>query len=173
MNGSYFLFLSLFIASLVIRSSYEVLKKSGKVNPESKPLFAAVFTAMCLMWISWFGMCPLDPFPIALPDQVRWTGFVLVVVGSVLAVGGLVQLRGVENIDRLVTTGLFSKLRHPMYTGFLCWIVGWSTCQSALASAAVGLLGIGNILYWRRLEENALELSYGEIYRVYRERTWF
>jgi protein-S-isoprenylcysteine O-methyltransferase Ste14 len=173
MNASYFLFLGLFIACLVIRSSYEVLKKSGKVSPKSKPLFAGVFTAMCVLWTSWFGMCPVDPLPKALPDQVRWAGLALVLIGIALAVGALVQLRGLESIDRLITTGVFSRLRHPMYTGFLFWIIGWSTYHGALMSFLAGLVGIGNILYWRRLEERKLESEYGEIYRVYCKQTWF
>jgi len=94
-------------------------------------------------------------------------------VALVLAVGGLVQLRGVEHIDHLVTTGLFSRIRHPMYAGFVLWIVGWATSYGALGSLTVGALCIGNILYWRHLEENALEAQYGERYRAYRLGTWF
>jgi protein-S-isoprenylcysteine O-methyltransferase Ste14 len=79
----------------------------------------------------------------------------------------------VENIDHLVTTGLFSRIRHPMYAGFILWIVGWVVRDGAVVSLAVGLVGIGNILYWRRLEERALESGYGEVYRTYRQQTWF
>ena len=173
MEARFSLLFCLYVACLLIRSSYEVLKKSGRVNPRSKSLFAVVFTAMCVLWMSWFGMCPLDPSPVALPDLVRWTGFALVIIGTGLAVGALVQLRGLENIDRLITTGLFSRLRHPMYTGFLFWIVGWSTYHGALTSFFVGLVGIGNILYWRQLEEKRLESYYGAAYRTFRKQTWF
>ncbi|MDD4767906.1 MAG: hypothetical protein PHF87_10085 [Desulfotomaculaceae bacterium] len=34
-------------------------------------------------------------------------------------------------------------------------------------------VGIGNIIYWKRLEEEELESRYGEIYREYRKGTWF
>jgi len=60
-----------------------------------------------------------------------------------------------------------------MYAGFVLWIVGWVVCYGAVASLAVGLLCIGNILYSRRLEERGLESLYGEDYRVYRQATWF
>ena len=173
MNTNFAAFLFLFLGCLLVRSTYEVLKKSGRVNPRNRLLFAVVFTAMCALWISWFGMCPLDPLPLPLPDPVRWIGFGIVVIGLGLAVGALLQLRGLENIDHLITTGLFSKLRHPMYTGFLSWIVGWSTYHGALASFLAGLLGIFNVLYWRRLEEQHLESQFGETYRVYRKQTWF
>ena len=97
----------------------------------------------------------------------------MVILGMALAIGAVVQLRGVENIDHLVTTGLFFRLRHPMYTGFILWILGWATYHGAFLSLVIGFVGIGNILYWRQLEEAALKSSYGEDYRVYRERTWF
>jgi methanethiol S-methyltransferase len=80
---------------------------------------------------------------------------------------------GPEDKGDLVTTGLFSRLRHPMYVGFVLWIVGWVVRQGAIASLAVGLVCIGNILYWRHLEEGGLESRYGEDYRVYRQGTWF
>jgi protein-S-isoprenylcysteine O-methyltransferase Ste14 len=79
----------------------------------------------------------------------------------------------VENVDHLVTTGLFAKIRHPMYAGFILWIVGWATTYGAFVSLAAGVLCIGNILYWRHLEEGALEACYGARYRDYRAGTWF
>jgi len=173
MNPIYFVFLGLFVVCLIIRIGYEVLKKAGRVNPRSKSLFAFIFTAMCVLWISWFSMCPIDPFPISLPDALRWISLSLVILGVGLSIGALVQLKGLENVERLVTTGLFSRIRHPMYTGFLSWIVGWSMYYGALTSFIFGVIAVGNILYWRRLEEGTLELQYGESYRVYRKNTWF
>ena len=71
MNNDYSIFLSLYLGSLIIRTGYELLKKAGRVNPKSKIIFAVVFVAMCLMWDSWFSLCPLDPFRLTLPDLVR------------------------------------------------------------------------------------------------------
>jgi protein-S-isoprenylcysteine O-methyltransferase Ste14 len=173
MNTNYLVFLGLYLGSLIVRTCYELLKKAGKVNPKSTIVFAAIFAVMCLMWVSWFNMGPLDPWRLALPSIVRWIGLGVVIVGMGLAVGALVQLRGVENIDHLVTAGLFSKLRHPMYTGFIFWILGWAIFHGAVVSLVVGFVGIGNILYWRRLEDENLEEWYGESYREYRQRTWF
>jgi len=84
-----------------------------------------VFAAMCLMLLSWHFLGPLDPLLLSLPGIVRRVGLAGWVVGLDLAVGGVIQLRGLENIDHLVTSGLFSRLRHPMYTGFVLWILGW------------------------------------------------
>jgi protein-S-isoprenylcysteine O-methyltransferase Ste14 len=173
MNDIYYLFLLLFVCGLLTRNVYEVLKKSGRVDLKSKTLFAFIFTAMCVLWISWFTMCPMDPQRFSLPDIWRWMSLGAYVAGMVLCIGAVIQLRGLENINHLVTAGLFSRVRHPMYTGFMLWIVGWGCFHGATISLAVGLLAIGSILYWRNLEDNALESRYGEVYRVYRARTWF
>jgi len=64
-------------------------------------------------------------------------------------------------------------VRHPMYLGFMTWIVGWALAQGAIVSLAVGLAGIVNIFFWRHLEEQHLESCYGDVYRAYRAKTWF
>ena len=173
MNSTFLLAAGLCLLGLAIRSSYEVLKKAGQVDTKNAALFAVVFVAMCVMLASWPAMCPLDPWRLAVPAFVRGAGNSAVIAALALAVGGLVQLRGLENIDHLVTTGLFARIRHPMYTGFILWIVGWVLRDGAVASLVVGAVCIGNILYWQRLEEAALESQYGEEYRSYRVQTWF
>ncbi len=173
MVNNYIILAALFILSLSIRSGYELLKDAGKVKPESKPLFAFIFTTMCALWVSWFSLCPLDPFKVAMPEAVRAIGMALFASGMILAIGALLQLKGLENIDHLETSGLYARIRHPMYTGFILWILGWSMYHNALFSLFIGMLGIANILHWRSLEERRLAVQYGDAYLRYRSTTWF
>ena len=173
MMGGFLGLVALYLAALAVRTSYELLKKAGRVDPRSQALFAVILVDMILLWASWFTACSMDPVRLVLPTVVRQAGLATLVLGLVLAVGALLQLRGVENIDHLVTTGFFGRVRHPMYLGFTCWIVGWAVYQQAGVGLAVGLAGIANILLWRHLEEQHLEALYGEAYRTYRARTWF
>lgn len=173
MRTVWFVVTALCLLGLTIRTGYEVGKLRGRVDVSNRGLFAVVFVAMITMLLAWPMMCPHEPWRLALPDVVRWLGRGLVGVALVLALGGLIQLRGVENVDHLVTTGLYSRIRHPMYAGFILWIVGWAVTYGSVVSLGVGLLCIGNILYWRHLEEDALEARYGERYRDYRVGTWF
>ncbi len=173
MATSYLLIASLCLIGLSVRTVYEIRKRAGRVDTRSPVLFAVVFVAMCVMLASWPFLCPLDRWRIAVPAAVRWLGLGSALGGLVLAVAGLVQLRALENVDHLVTAGVFARLRHPMYTGFILWIAGWCLREGAVVSAGVGLVCIANILYWRGLEEAALEAQYGEAYRSYRLGTWF
>jgi protein-S-isoprenylcysteine O-methyltransferase Ste14 len=173
MDRTYLFVAGLCLISLAIRTGYELLKKVGRVDTNNRAVFAVVFVAMCLMLLSWPVMCRRDPWRIAVPYVARWISLGVLVAAPGMAIGGMLQLRGVENIDHLVTTGLFSRLRHSMYVGFILWIVGWVVRYGAVVSLAAGVLCIGNILYWRQLEENALESQYGDVYRSYRRGTWF
>lgn len=173
MHTTYLFFISICLIGLVVRTSYELLKKKGKLNQKSNTVFAIVFVAMCLLLSSWIFMCPLDPWHINLPSVVKLSGLGILIIGSGTALGGVIQLRGLENIDHLVTSGLFSRIRHPMYTGFILWIIGWVICYGAAASLIVALVCIGNILYWRQIEEENLLSAYGETYLKYRMKTWF
>jgi protein-S-isoprenylcysteine O-methyltransferase Ste14 len=173
MTTEFLVLVILFLMSLAIRCGYELLKEAHKINPESKPIFAAILTVMCILWVSWFTLCRLDPFRIDLPDPVRWIGLATFALGMVLAVGALVQLRGVENIDHLVTSGLFKRIRHPMYVGFIAWILGWSVFHGAVVSLGIGLIGVVCVLWWRHLEEARLDVQFGTRYHEYKLSTWF
>ncbi len=173
MNSTYLLVAGLCLVGLATRTIYEVLKHAGRVDTKNPAVFAVVFVAMCVMLTSWPVMGPLDPWPIAVPGAVRGIATGAIAVALALAIGALLQLRGLEGIDHLITTGLFSKLRHPMYTGFVLWIAGWTLRDGAIVSLAIGVVGIASVLYWRWLEEEALYGQYGEAYRAYRRGTWF
>ena len=163
----------LFLTCLAIRTTYEILKERDRINSKNKSIFAIVFTAMCILWLSWFTLCPADPNIFQFPAIIHWIGFTVFIIGMILAIGALIQLRGVENIDHLVTTGMFKKIRHPMYIGFISWIFGWSVYHGALLSLGIGSIGVLSILWWKHLEEERLEHQFGSAYTTYRQTTWF
>jgi len=156
-----------------VRTSYEVLKDRGRVNSKNPALFGTVFAAMIVLWASWFSLCPMDPAILPLSRAIRYAGFAVFLLGLILAIGALVQLRGLENINHLVTNGLFAWCRHPMYVGFIAWIIGWSVYHGAVVSFVLGMITTANILYWRGLEEKHLGIQFGEAYQEYKRRTWF
>jgi protein-S-isoprenylcysteine O-methyltransferase Ste14 len=169
----YLILVGVCLVALAIRTGYELFKKAGKVDPHNKVIFAVVFVAMIVMLLSWPLLSPLDPLHLNVPAFVQWLGLAALAVGSYLAVGGLLSLRGVENIDHLVTGGLYARLRHPMYTGFVLWIAGWVLFHGAAASLMPGIICIANIIYWSRLEDAKLASQFGDAYHQYRMHTWF
>jgi protein-S-isoprenylcysteine O-methyltransferase Ste14 len=171
-NSPYAFVLALCLSGLGIRVIYEELKKAGKIDPKNKLTFAVVVLGMSLFLPSWALLCPLDPWRFDPPSVIVWLGILMVVFGAVLAFSGLIALRGVENIDHLVTGGLFRWLRHPMYTGFILFILGWVVLNGALMTLIPATVSIACILYWAHLEEAVLIKAYGDTYLEYRKTTW-
>lgn len=173
MDNTFVMLSVCFLVCLAVRDCYEILKERGRIPEGSRTAFIVVFTAMCGLWSSWFTLGRLDPYRAGLPEALRWAGWIMTGCGTFLAVGALVQLRGLEGIDHLVTRGLFRRLRHPMYLGFMLWIVGWCISWDAAGAAVLGVPALLSILWWRRLEDRRLEVQFGEAYEEYRKSTWF
>jgi protein-S-isoprenylcysteine O-methyltransferase Ste14 len=74
---------------------------------------------------------------------------------------------------QLVTRGMYSKLRHPVYVfGSLAWLgallalLGWK-------ALTIGMLLVVIQFGRVRREERVLEEAFGPEYEAYRRRTWF
>jgi protein-S-isoprenylcysteine O-methyltransferase Ste14 len=76
-----------------------------------------------------------------------------------------------EGKGELVTTGIYSVIRHPQYTGFELITLGM-LCEWATIPLLV-MWPILGILYYRlaRREENEMEQEFGDSYRLYKAET--
>jgi protein-S-isoprenylcysteine O-methyltransferase Ste14 len=72
----------------------------------------------------------------------------------------------------LVTTGVYRRVRHPMYASALLWSLGQALLLPNWITALAGLLGFC-ILYCGRVrrEELLMLKTFGEEYRKYMLRT--
>jgi protein-S-isoprenylcysteine O-methyltransferase Ste14 len=167
----YIVILCLCLIGLSIRTVYEFLKRSGRVDTKNKTVFWIVFVGMVLMLCSWIFLGHFDPVPLLIPTPIRWFGLLLVLLAAALALLGVLRLKGLENIKQLATDGIYSKLRHPMYGGFILWVIGWTIYHGSGVTTAVALICIADILLWRKFEEADLQLKYGEAYLMYKKAT--
>jgi protein-S-isoprenylcysteine O-methyltransferase Ste14 len=169
----YIVTLCLCLIGLSIRTVYEFLKRSGRVDTKNKTVFWIVFVGMVLMLCSWIFLGHFDPVPLPIPTPIRWFGLVLVLLAVALALLGVLRLKGLENIKQLATDGIYSKLRHPMYGGFILWIIGWTIYHQLGVTIAVAFICIADILLWRKFEEADLLQKHGAAYLMYKKATWF
>ena len=74
---------------------------------------------------------------------------------------------------QLVTRGLYSKIRHPIYVfgtlAFLFVVLALQGWPALIIWVVVILIQVGRI----RREERVLAETFGEEYMAYRSRTWF
>lgn len=111
-------------------------------------------------------------------DTVRWLGVIVFVIGGILRLwpvyvlgrrfSGLVAIQPGHT---LVTTGIYSIIRHPSYLGLLINPLGWALAfRSVVGLILTALLLIPTVARIR--SEEALLLSqFGDEYEAYRART--
>lgn len=168
----FFILVVVCIVTHIIRTIYEVLKHK-KLLKASNLSFVIVFINMLILWGSWVVLCSLDIHKIKLPATIRYFGLVLFCCGIISFLLGLSTIKSLESYEgELITKGIYSKIRHPMYLGFILWLLGSPIFFGALSSFILSFLFIGNVLFWRYLEEKEL-LKRFATYSTYMKSTLF
>lgn len=106
-------------------------------------------------------------------------GFVLILAGLLTTVTAQLTMGdswriGVDGSQRteLVTTGVFSRVRNPIFTGMLLAVLGFLLLiPNPVSLAAVVILTASLEIQVRRVEEPYLARTHGEAYERYRART--
>jgi len=111
-------------------------------------------------------------------DAVRWVGVLLFALGGALRIwpvfllgnrfSGLVAIQPVHT---LLTTGLYSIIRHPSYLGLLMNSLGWGLAFRSGVGVAITALLLPPLLARIRAEEALLRSQFGEEYDADRART--
>jgi protein-S-isoprenylcysteine O-methyltransferase Ste14 len=110
-------------------------------------------------------------------DAIRRLGLALLLVG----LGGVILARYTlgrsfsirPKATELVTTGIYSRIRNPIYVSSVIFIAGLivTVRRPALVLLLVVIIPV-QIIRARR-EARVLEAKFGEAYREYRRGTWF
>src|SRR6266511_2222684 len=73
----------------------------------------------------------------------------------------------------LVTTGVYRRVRHPMYSAFWLWALAQALLLPNWIAGPAGLIGFGTLFFLRVGREEALMIeTFGEEYRRYMARSW-
>jgi protein-S-isoprenylcysteine O-methyltransferase Ste14 len=130
------------------------------------------FQIVAVVGLFWFLTTWSGPW-----NMTRYIGTVLVAVGISFIAIARYQLGRSFSVQaeahKLVTTGLYSKIRNPIYVFGIVMIagmililgrpVGWLVLAAAI---------VGQTIRARR-EARVLEAAFGDAYREYRRKTWF
>jgi protein-S-isoprenylcysteine O-methyltransferase Ste14 len=111
-------------------------------------------------------------------DTLRWVGVVLFAVGAFLRLlpvyllgdrfSGLVAI---QPGHRLLTTGLYSVIRHPSYLGLLIASLGWSLAFRSVLGLGITVLFLLVLVARIDAEERLLHETFGAEYDAWRART--
>lgn len=119
----------------------------------------------------------LEPGP-AVFVSMTIPGTVIAVAGLVLMAAAFVSLREVIQVapepkagGHLVTTGLYRRLRHPIYSGIVLLVIGLFLREPALYVAFLGVVLIAFLVVKSKFEERLLRERYPE-YAESMRRSW-
>ena len=78
----------------------------------------------------------------------------------------------VRESHKLITEGVYARIRHPMYTAFWLWAVAQALLLPNWVAGLSGLIGFGTLYFLRVGHEERLMIeAFGDTYRAYMERT--
>jgi protein-S-isoprenylcysteine O-methyltransferase Ste14 len=83
--------------------------------------------------------------------------------------GGLPEVLG-GGEQRLATTGIRARVRHPVYLGHLCEMLAWSVGTGLAVCWILTALAVLTGAVMIRMEDRELEARFGEQYRQYRSK---
>jgi protein-S-isoprenylcysteine O-methyltransferase Ste14 len=85
-------------------------------------------------------------------------------------VSGLDELEPDQHRQQLVTSGIRARVRHPIYLGHLCEVVGWCVGTGLVALYALLAFAVVTGFFMISIEDRELEARFGEAYREYKAR---
>jgi protein-S-isoprenylcysteine O-methyltransferase Ste14 len=142
-------------------------------------VMAGILTGVWILPLIRIFTSGLNAFDFRLPSWTAWTGMGLFAVSLAVRWAGQTALGDswsptgdASGNRRLVTTGIYSRIRHPLYASMVLWGLGQ---PMLLPHALAGFGGIlAAVLIWRvrvPAEERALAGAFEEAYVSYAGRT--
>jgi protein-S-isoprenylcysteine O-methyltransferase Ste14 len=100
-------------------------------------------------------------------------GVILIVIGIAIRILAWLQIPNTHRIGSLVTTGIYSRTRNPIYLAFMLIIVGVAFLFPGLLTLIWLIIGIAILYGLAKLEERDLEKVYGNKYLDYKRSVPF
>jgi len=85
-------------------------------------------------------------------------------------ISGLAELEPDRHRQQLVTQGIRTRIRHPIYLGHFCELLGWTIAFGTVSLFAVTAFAILTGAIMLPLEDRELEQRFGPAYRDYRAK---
>lgn len=135
-----------------------------------KGILHVVLLGGALTWVTWkFGAQPWTPGRLAwlllcVPAFALWAT-ARIQLGSSFAMKAKAQ--------ELVTHGLYSKIRNPIYVFGFLFIAGYVLLVGKPIWLLAGVVVVPVQIVRSQKEAKVLEEKFGDAYREYRRKTWF
>ena len=153
---------------------------SRRARVRDRILLAASFTGLFILPVIYVttGAPPVADYPFH--PVLAWFGtavFAVALIGFYRTHRDLGRFWSVtleiRQTHKLVTTGVYRHVRHPMYAAFFLWAIAQALLLPNWIAGPAGLVGFGTLFGLRvRREERMMEAAFGDAYLAYAARTW-
>jgi protein-S-isoprenylcysteine O-methyltransferase Ste14 len=181
---SRFVFVMLAIGWYLIRYEYARRSRREKIQRSDRGLRES---ALLLISLTGLGILPFAYVATAMPRFAAYTFHPIQAwLGLFVAIAALVMFHlthralgrnwsislDVREDHRLVTDGIYRRVRHPMYSAFWLWAIAQALLLPNWVAGFSGVVGFGILFFGRIAREERLMLeTFGDDYRAYMART--
>lgn len=154
------------------------LERSRQFHKERESFLVRLAGGAVLLGYLYVFLPDTRYFDFPLPSPVRWTGAVLMLAGNLIFIAAYAELGKqwsaelvIKDGHRLVVTGIYHWIRHPMYTGFLLFGIGIGLLSANLYGCAYLFVMLVLITIRLKTEEDMMVEVFGDSYKEYKSRT--
>lgn len=177
-------YLILFLIWFGIRGYYRHLANRHRAKSKVRPGFESFLVALNFIGMTGLPLLVvftpiLDTYAFQVPDPVRFVFLVVFALNIWLFVKAHRDLGKnwsmvleIKEEHHLVKTGIYERIRHPMYAHFWIWVVVQGVVLANWLVLVFGTVAWG-LLYFLRVpkEEEMLIVEFGDEYREYVKTT--
>ncbi|MGK7873948.1 MAG: isoprenylcysteine carboxylmethyltransferase family protein [Xenococcaceae cyanobacterium] len=160
---------------LVQRSEDEQLKHLSGILA----LLVLIIGLLGVHWLAIYDFSRSQYLESSAADLASDTVAILLIISSIIINQAAVRILGkffdrltIKPEHQLVTTGIYSLVRHPIYLSYILLFTGFGTMLQSFVSlvllALVCLIWFGNRIM---IEEAMLEKEFGDDYKAYQQNT--
>jgi protein-S-isoprenylcysteine O-methyltransferase Ste14 len=150
-----------------------IFEQDAKTLLLFRSIIPAVLIVSVFIYFSRFGQ--YEPFTI-----IFLLGYLLIITGlivrwiAVLSLGKAFTVKvSILKDQSLKTDGIYKKIRHPSYTGFLMYYLGLGLImQNWICLSILTIAPLVVVLLRIKQEELVLSGHFGDQYKAYTQKTW-
>lgn len=168
-----------FIVIIVAAILPYLKKKTASSHPRKQDVYFQVSGLILLIAILIVSFGNLDGPVYTIQSPLNIIGIIMFIIGLIISINAQATITKnyswtlqIREGHTLVTNGLYTYVRHPVYLGTFIRVIAIPIYASSLLGFLLGLLAIPILNYRIGLEERMLVEEFGEEYKQYKEHTW-